>query len=286
MMLTVRAHVELWQGHAADAVSSAGSAVAAFRTSPDLSGTIGMEQAQAVGARARIMTGDLIEGRRLMGEAIRTGQAKDGVAEFAAGVAAVTEVQVGMPDRLLDQPPELWMGSGGTGRTPEHAAVYALALAQVGRVDEAVGLARKALVDDTDHGYVAACASLVLAAAGSREEAIVAAGRVAGSPSGTYLDRIWADLAMSMLGEDSAAALARAEAELGRGEDVVAVALVDLAKRVERARSTDRLQHVTAGLFDRLDLSDTRWVDLLVRGAGRRLCTNGTAQAPSESEGA
>ncbi len=268
MMLTVRAHVQLWQGQTSSAVASARRAVAAFRTSPDLSGTIGMEQAQTVAGRAAIMAGELAEGRRLLSDAIHTGRGKDGIAGFAVGVATVTGVQIGMPDRLLDQPTELWMGAGGPGRTGEHAAVYALGLAQVGRVEEAARWALDALSDEPDHGYVAACASLALAAAGLPDEAVAAAGRVAGSPNVTYLDRIWADVAMAMVDEDGDAALDRAEAALGDGEDAVAVALVDLARRVVRARSEGRLHQVSAGLFGELDMSDTRWVELLVRAAG------------------
>lgn len=160
------------------------------------------------------------------------------------------------------------MGAGGPGRTGEHAAVYALGLAQVGRVEEAARWALDALSDEPDHGYVAACASLALAAAGLPDEAVAAAGRVAGSPNVTYLDRIWADVAMAMVDEDGDAALDRAEAALGDGEDAVAVALVDLARRVVRARSEGRLHQVSAGLFGELDMSDTRWVELLVRAAG------------------
>jgi class 3 adenylate cyclase/tetratricopeptide (TPR) repeat protein len=279
MMLTVLAHVELWRGRTTAAATSASQAVAAFRTSTELSATVGPEQALAVAGRAEIMAGNVGKGRHLLAEAIRSGHGEDGVGEFAMGVALVTGVQIGRPEPLLDLTADRWIGAAGSGRTAAQEAVFALALAQVGRLAEAVPLARAAMEAQPDGGYVGACGALVLAAAGAGDEARGAAQRVLALEGTTYLDRIWAQVALALVEPGAAGeqALARAEAELGPGEDVVAVAVVGLARLVCQARSEGRLADLDELRVERSDvgraladmgLSDTRWADLFVAAAG------------------
>ncbi|UDY34635.1 adenylate/guanylate cyclase domain-containing protein [Dermatobacter hominis] len=279
MMLTVQAHVELWRGHTTAAATSASQAVAAFRTSTELSSTVGPEQALAVAGRAEIMAGNVGKGRHLLAEAIRSGHGGSGIGEFAMGVALVTGVQIGRPERLLDVTAERWIGAAGSGRSAAQEAVFALALAQAGRTDEAVPLARTAMEGEPDGGYVLSCGALVLAAAGLTDEARAAADRVLALGRTTYLDRIWAHIAVALVepGPDGEQALARAEAELGLGEDVVAVAVVGLARLVCQARSEGRLADLDELRVERSDvgraladlgLSDTCWSDLFVAAAG------------------
>ncbi len=278
MMLTVQAHVELWRGHTSAASSTASQAVAAFRSSTELSATVGPEQALAVAGRAEIMAGNVGKGRHLLAEAIQSGHGESGVGEFAMGVALVTGVQIGRPERLLDLTADRWIVAAGSGRSASQEAVFALALAQAGRIDEALPLARAAVAQEPDGAYVLACGALVAAAGGHGVEARTAAERVLTLEPATYLDRIWAHIAIALVepGPAGEQALVQAEAELGAGEDVVAVAVVGLARLVCQARSEGRLADLDELRVERSDvgraladmgLSDTRWADLFLAAA-------------------
>ena len=109
-------------------------------------------------------------------------------------------------------------------------------------------------------------------------EARTAAERVLTLEPATYLDRIWAHIAIALVepGPAGEQALVQAEAELGAGEDVVAVAVVGLARLVCQARSEGRLADLDELRVERSDvgraladmgLSDTRWADLFLAAA-------------------
>lgn len=285
MMLTVQANVELWRGMTSAAAASAGRAVTAFRSSSELAGTVGPEQALAVAGRAEIMAGNIGKGRHLLAEATRSGTGEDGIGHFAMGTALITGVQLGRPERLLDLDPDLWILAAGEGRRGQQQAELGLALAQVGRVEEGLDLARAAVHAEPDQAHVLSVAALVSAAAGQVGEALAAADRVLSLERATYLDRVWALVAVALVspGASGSAALDRADDELGAGEDVVAVAVVGLARLVHRARSEDRIPtegspgDVLVALggersdvgraLSELGLSDTRWADLFVAAA-------------------
>ena len=279
MMLTALAHVELWQGRARAAAASAERAVTAFASSTELAGTVGLEQAMAIAGRAEIMAGNTGKGRHLLAEAVRSGPG-GAPSVYASGVALVTDVQLGRPERVVALDPDLWSVAAGSGRRGDQDAALALALAQSGRVAEAVRRADAAVGTDPDHGYVVACAALVAAAAGDHERARERALRVLGLARATYLDRVWARIVLALVGpgEGGVDQLDLADGEIGPGEDVVAVALVDLARLVLDARGEDRWRQadgveprgldlggseVGRRLWE-LGLDDTRWADLFV----------------------
>ncbi|MBS1837526.1 MAG: AAA family ATPase [Actinobacteria bacterium] len=276
MMLTVLAHVELWRGRTTAAAASAERAVAAFRSSSDMAGTVGLEQALAVAGRAAVMLGDLDGGRELLEEAVTAAVGTADGGSFALGVSLVTSVQVGRPGRLLDQPLDRWVGAVGRSRASMHEATYALALAQGGRIEEALALARRAAHGAADgdpaaqdaaahvppSGYALAVLALVAAAAGAMQECLVAAEQVEAGTTSTYLDRIWAAVAVAVAdpGARGAQWMERAEVLLAGTDDVVAAGLVELADRVRRARSEGRPPDVG-------DVADSAWAALLARAA-------------------
>jgi len=279
MMLTALAHVELWQGRARAAAASAERAVTAFASSTELAGTVGLEQAMAIAGRAEIMAGNIGKGRHLLAEAVHSGS--DGAPSvYASGVALVTDVQLGRPERVVALDPDLWSVAAGSGRRGDQDAALALALAQSGRVAEGVQRADVAVGSDPDHGYVVACAALVAAAAGDHERARERAIRVLGLVRATYLDRVWARIVLALVtpGSGGVDQLDLADGEIGPGEDVVAIALVDLARLVLDARGEDRWRQASGVEPRELDLGGsevgrrlwelgldgTRWADLFV----------------------
>src|SRR5690606_38400964 len=116
--------------------------------------------------------------------------------------------------------------------------------------------------------------------------------RVLGLARATYLDRVWARIVLALVvpGEGGVDQLDLADGEIGPGEDVVAVALVDLARVVLDARGEDRWRQADGGEPRGLDLGgsevgrrlwelgldDTRWVDLFVA-----VVTAGDLSAPA-----
>ena len=278
MMHLVQSNIELWTGHPGGAAASAAQAAAAFRSAGDLADTIGLEQALALGGRAEVMAGNVSKGRHLIMEAVRV---TDGpAADYALAVGHLTDVQVGRPEGLLDIPAADWLaaGRGIPARTAQQYAARALALAQCAREQEALPLARRAVQEAPDGGYEAAALALVAAACGLDEEARSAADLVADLPRSTYLDRLTAQLAVAVsdLGPAGDAALSSAREELGLGEDLIAVALVQLAAGVRaEACGTDDGGAGADGerLLVELGLTETRWRDLfrtaVVHAAGR-----------------
>ena len=272
MMLTVLAHVELWRGHTTAAAASAEQAVSAFRSSPDLAGTVGLEQALSVAGRAEIMAGNPDRGLALLDEAITSALSTADGGSFASGVSLVTAVQVGRPDPLLDLPVERWLGAAGAARAPLHEATYALGLAQVGRVEEALAFARNALHGAPEHGYVLSVLALVSSSAGLVDEAVAAAEQLDQSPTATYLDRVWADIAVAVSdpGDRGRRYLEQAEVDLGVAEDVVAAGLLDLTRQIRRDRAAGRLDpRAVDTLSSDAGLSDSLWGAMLVAAADR-----------------
>jgi class 3 adenylate cyclase/tetratricopeptide (TPR) repeat protein len=267
MMHLLRSNIELWTGHPVTAAASAAQAVASFRSAGDLSDTIGFEQALALGGRAEVMAGNVAKGRHLINEAVRAGDGPGSA--FAAAVGYLTDVQVGQPESLLDLPGDSWFDGAGdvASRSAEQLACRAVALAQTGREEEGLVLAREAADISPDGGYELAALALVAAACGLPDDARDACGRLGDLARSTYLDRLTAELAVAVsdLGPVGDAALLAARDELGTGEDLVAVALVQLADDV-RTRVVGGVPGdpglVSERLLEELGLGDTRWSDL------------------------
>ena len=72
----------------------------AFASSTELAGTVGLEQAMAIAGRAEIMAGNTGKGRHLLAEAVRSGPG-GAPSVYASGVALVTDVQLGRPERVV-----------------------------------------------------------------------------------------------------------------------------------------------------------------------------------------
>ncbi len=287
MMLTVRATVELWRGQTSAAAASAAMAVTAFRSSTELAGTVGLEQALVIAARAQTMLGNMGDGRALFAEASHSVNSQGGMSGFALGAELVTDVQLGQPERLLVADSERWMAAAGEGRVGQQQADLATALAQIGRTDEALTLARSAVHADPDNGHVVATCALVAAAAGQVQEADAAAERVLLLPTATYLDRLSALVAIGLIrsGESGRAALDTAASELSLTEDMVSSAILGLAFLVRRLADDGRLPRAAprsvselpgadgadeVRALEGLGLTRTRWLHLFVAAATAR----------------
>ena len=275
MMHVIRANIELWTGHPGAASATASLAVAAFRSAGELADTIGMEQAVALGGRAEVMAGNVAKGRHLIAAAAGGGAGP--ATEFARAVGHLTDVQIGRPEAVLDIPDDVWLGAGDgvSSRVAQQYAVRALALAQASRASDGLALARHAVREAPDGGYEFAALALVAAACGRPDEAKEAAATVTALPRSTYLDIVTAQLAVAVsdLGPDGADALAMARRELGPGEDLVAVALVELAAAVRaeacEGAPTEPDDLRGGSLLEELGLADTRWRDLFAGAVDR-----------------
>ena len=146
----------------------------------------------------------------------------------------------------------------------QESAIQALALTQMGRTDEALTIVRSQADAWSDSAFAMSAMVVVLAAAGEIDGAIDAAVRFATLERSTYLDRLTADLALSLLdpGESGDPMSDRARAVAEGTDDQVSHALCALASAV-RLEASGR--DATEALDDSerrlavLGLTDTRW---------------------------
>ena len=272
MMRVVRAGIRLWVGRTGEAVDEADLAVVALRAAGD---PVGLEQALSVAGRAGVMAGNVEHGQDLLAEA-RTQSASTSTG-FARSVSRSTEVQLGQPESAVADleagvdPPQTPVG------LDEQQTISALALTQVGRIDEALellGVGDGAPPVDGRSGYTVSAIALVCAAAGRVDDAVVAAtAALADADRVTYLDRLAAELVLALVapGPDGDDAQERARSTAAATEDVLAHALVVLAHSV-RLEASHRPSSSIADDCERrlavLGISDTRWREVYRRIAG------------------
>jgi class 3 adenylate cyclase/tetratricopeptide (TPR) repeat protein len=262
MMHVVRAGIRLWGGRTIDAVDESALAVTALRSAGD---PVGLEQALSVAGRAEVMAGNVESGLDLLAEA-RTQSASTSTG-FARSVSRSTEVQLGQPEAAIA---DLEAGVEPS-QTPvgldEHRTISGLALAQVGRLVEALEV-----LDVGDElpslegrsGYSVSAVALVCAAAGRRDDAVRAAADLAVADRVTYLDRLAAELAVALVspGAHGDELEERARATAAATDDALAHALVALAAATRRevtGRPSDAAAEDSERRLAVLGILDTRW---------------------------
>ncbi|MFM7064644.1 MAG: hypothetical protein ACKO04_14310 [Actinomycetes bacterium] len=261
MMQLVEAGIELWSGHPAAASDVIAEAVGHFRTVGDL---FGLEQALALQGRALVMSGEVVRGMEVLAEAAQVSAGTS--TTFAAAVQTLLDVQLGRPEALhrTEDPAVASRQLDGTLSLSQPAAARALALAQAGRYEEAVELARSAVTSaSVGMGYERSALAVTEAVTGNVEKVAELQEDVLGDPRATYLDRLTVLLARALVDEPGgAAALARVRIELGTTEDRVAEALVALATVVRAAAlgavDPDDVAETDELLAD-LDMTATTW---------------------------
>lgn len=172
MMLDLLAGVHLWTGRAAKGIELAEESRAVFTAIGD---QWGMFQATLFMCRALAATGRLDELAAMEAELLRRTEGIEDPAIRHLGLMVRTMVAVHLGDldkiasTLAEHPPDT-----GTGFVfAEAGAARALAVLQLGRVDEALKLARQAATaanTDGDRAYTSAVSALVAAAAGRADE--------------------------------------------------------------------------------------------------------------------
>jgi class 3 adenylate cyclase/tetratricopeptide (TPR) repeat protein len=285
MMHVVRAGIRLWGGRTIDAVDESALAVTALRSAGD---PVGLEQALSVAGRAEVMAGNVESGLDLLAEA-RTQSASTSTG-FARSVSRSTEVQLGQPEAAIA---DLEAGVEPS-QTPvgldEHRTISGLALAQVGRLVEALEV-----LDVGDElpslegrsGYSVSAVALVCAAAGRRDDAVRAASDLAVAVRVTYLDRLAAELAVALVspGAHGDELEERARATAAATDDALAHALVALAAATRRevtGRPSDAEAEDSERRLAVLGILDTRWRALVRQIAEAAV---GAAGATGQSAG-
>jgi class 3 adenylate cyclase len=198
------ASIHLWTGRAESAVERARAALATFDGIGDDYGKV---QAVLPLGRALVTAGHVDEGFAVLEQAREVMLPSDSpryVAFSAAGLLS-SAVQIGdrqraaaalavMPTQQLSSDDVATAGGG------EFLVSQALLALQQSCPDEALSLltaVQRAIGERALGGYPGAVAALTLAAADRPEEALAAAAAVEGDERSTYLDRLWAGLAVA-----------------------------------------------------------------------------------------
>lgn len=247
MMLLLTAGVHLWSGRSGEAVAAAQAALAVFRSIGDRFG-----EAQAVGAlgRASANHGDVAGGIRLL-DAWLDGARDTVPADLRGGVAtslACLATQIGDPARAaaaLAAVDDVPVSPGGLGGTERYVA-DGFAHLQRGDLPGALDRLLLAVEADGASGQPSPSAYaqsvLALASAVARDDERVArlAAEVDAAPRATYLDRLFATMALGLTAarrRDPAADLhvSRAIGDADAVDDPVAQAVTRLAAAAVRA---------------------------------------------------
>ena len=232
MMQTLRAALRLWQGNLEDAVSLAESARARFRRTGDRFGEI---QAMAPLLRAQVATGRTAAATRGLEELVAPDSGY-GATPFPFLVAAGVAVHSGDGQRGLGLADEavarMSLMEGGA---DEPYVLRALALAQVGRVSDAVEALAELDGPAATHPFATSARVLLCALDGRPHDAIAEMERLVTQVGATYLDSIVAHVgagaAHAAVGDIAAARhhlVEAVERAVGAG-DVVATALAGSA---------------------------------------------------------
>lgn len=245
MMNLALGGVELWTGRSEEAVASAEIALENLDRRTDL---IGMEQALALHGRALVITGRIDEGFGSLERALELGgQTTMGVSEM---VVLLTEVQLGLPGRVLDELP-------AEGTVP----VRALWCIQHGDLDAGAAIIAGG-ADPTAQAAIgdAVAAAIVSATLEGPQQASPAIESIRSDPAATHYDRMNALIVESLLGppDSGAPIIASARAELADTGDRVSPALITLADAIRGGQGATPMAQAT-GELDALGLGATRW---------------------------
>jgi class 3 adenylate cyclase/tetratricopeptide (TPR) repeat protein len=279
------ASIRLWTGRAESAVERGRQALATFDAIDDDYGRV---QARLPLGRALVTAGHVDEGFAVLEQAraaMLPSQSPRFTAFSATGLLSAA-VQVGDRRRAaaaLDILPSHQLSSDdlATAGAGEYLVSRALLELQQSRPDEALELLRevsRATGERAEVGYCGAVTALALAAAGRRDEAVVAARVVEDDERSTYLDRLWAGLAIGAgaarhgdprtVDEHFAQLCARVDAT----EDQVAQALARLGWAMARDAvghpGASEVADAAANRFSDLGIDADGWTEVLRQAAG------------------
>jgi len=226
MMLTLMASMELWDGHTERAVRLIRRGTEILRSLGDFGG---LEQAVALSGRALVMTGSVAEGLDALAEARQLGRGPISI----GGVSQISAfAQLGRP---LD--PEsvthalAALGEATAANFSDAWAAVAHVLAGLGDLDgaEAV-LAGMTASADPSRPAKRSVDALVHAARGRLDEAAAALDDVSGDRRATYLDLLYARVAVA-LGRRDPSRLEPSVEEIAATGDKVSAAILASARR-------------------------------------------------------
>ena len=233
MMLALQANLALWSGRTEEALRLSDSSRGRFRRTGD---GFGQLQALAPMARALAALGKSMAFSRAV-EEMQSLADTHGMAGFVALIEATGAAALGEAERAARQAAVALASPGPRAGTHGEAMVtQALALAQIGSTDQAWASLREAVGAAGQWPSVLAVKALVEAARGDDVAAIDDARAALAQERATYLDRVYAGLALSLAlsrsgqGTLAAQALDEAGAVAGSTGDTVAKALVSLAR--------------------------------------------------------
>ncbi|MEY4175842.1 MAG: hypothetical protein RI900_3007 [Actinomycetota bacterium] len=250
MMDTLMAVLRLWQGQLDESRTFAERAHARFKKLHDQFGTV---QSLAALVRVQVAQGRFAAAQRSAEEltALAEGGRNGPFPLLAAAGAAMHRGNGATAAALAERSAELMRANGA--EAAEASTVLALALAQQGRVDEAM-VTIESLGDTADHHpFTGAVAALVHTLAHQSEAALDDAERVTHAEGATYLDEVFAYVAAAgahaRLGDIERARLS-AEAALARSlavGDVIAIALAAGAFEAVTGQPHDALDRTQLG---------------------------------------
>lgn len=285
MGLVLTASTRLWTGRAESAVERAREALETFEAIDDDYGRV---QARVPLGRALVTSGHVGEGFQVLEQAAASllPSRSPGFITFSATGLLSAAVQVGDCERAeaaLAVLPAGKLSSDDLATVGAGEQLVSQALLEVQRAcpDAALDLlreVRRAAGERGEVGYIGAVTSLALAAAGRADEAVAAASTVEADERSSYLDRLWAGLAIAAVaarrGDRAAvdAGLAELIARADETDDRVAQALVRLGRALaleaigdasapaHRASSSTR--------FSELGLDPDGWAVVLRQAVG------------------
>jgi tetratricopeptide (TPR) repeat protein len=240
MMLMLGAGVALWSGRSVRAVELARESHTVFAAIGD---RFGETQSLVTLGRSLVAVGRVDEGLVLIRGGYDDGLTRDRNSEdrfvLTAGLAGAA-VAVGDPDialEAIDRLKGVPLDTTGLGAT-ERITANGLALLQLGRAPEAVGMLRPVSEGSADvppSTYAQSALALALAATGEDDEAVATAAEVVESQRSTYFDRLIAGIAAGLVearrGNEASVARLSAIVETVDGlEDEVAQAIARLAE--------------------------------------------------------
>ena len=258
MMNMAQGGVELWSGHPAAAVTSAESALENLDERTDV---VGMEQALSLHGRALAITGRVDAGLASLERALELGAGTS--MGLSVTVALLTEVQLGLPGRVLRAVPA--EGSD---------AVRALWWLQADDPDPARALlGPEGELTATGGPGDRIAAAIVAAALGVAVDLVGVLESVRSDPASTYNDHAQALVVGALIdrGPRGSELIAEARSVISGTEDRVAPVLVDLADAVRGGPdSTTTMAGADASLAS-VGLGATTWRQVFTSIAGARV---------------
>jgi class 3 adenylate cyclase/tetratricopeptide (TPR) repeat protein len=245
MMDTLMAVLRLWQGQLDESRVYAERAYGRFRKLADPFGTV---QSLAALVRVQVAQGRSAAAQRSAEELAALAESgRNGTFPLLAAAGAAMHLGHGsVAASLAERAIDLNRANGAD--TTEASTVLALALAQQGRVDDAMIIVDELADAAGNHPFAGAVAALVHTLAHRPHDALEHARRVAVTEGATYLDEVFANVAA-----------AGAHAQLGNGEHARAAAEAAVARSlavgdvVAVALSAGAFEEVTGQPHDALD---------------------------------